>query len=173
MTSLYELDAQLMAIDGLLSEAQDPETLEILESAKEQLMPEIETKMVSILNYIGDCTGRIEYLKNEINRLQAKVKSLTKKKDFLKDLAFQHMERTERVKADYGIYTLSIAKTPAKVVLNEAEMQWMPQDLMTIKTEPNKTAIKEAMVDGKLTVVVEGKEIELAHLETGTALRIK
>lgn len=173
MTSLYELDAQLMAIDGLLTEAQDPETMEILESAKEQLMPEIETKMVSILNYVGDCTGRIEYLKNEISRLQAKVKSLTKKKDFLKDLAFQHMERTERVKADYGTYTLSIAKTPAKVVLNEAEMHWLPQDLMTVKTEPNKTAIKEAMIDGKLTVVVEGQEIELAHLETGTALRIK
>jgi hypothetical protein len=162
-----------MAIDGLLSACQDQETMDILESAKDQLVPEIETKMVSILNYIGDCTGRIDYLKNEINRLQAKVKSLTKKKDFLKDLAYQHMERTERSSAEYGTYTLSIAKTPAKVVLNEEELCWLPKDLCTTTVVPNKTAIKEAMIGGRLTVVVDGQEIELARMESGTTLRIK
>lgn len=173
MTNLYELDAQLMAIDGLLAQHQDEETQEILESARAELEPEIEAKMVSILTYVGDCTGRIDYLKKEITRLQAKVKSLTNKREFLKNLAHEHMIRTERVNAEYGPYNLTIAKTPDKVVINEEELCWLPRDLCITETRPNKTAIKEAMINGRLTVCVGDEEIEVAHLESGTALRIK
>ena len=39
---LWEMNNQMMAIDSLLSENTDPETQEILETAKEQLSQDIE-----------------------------------------------------------------------------------------------------------------------------------
>ena len=42
---LYELNEQLQAIDSLLADSIDGETNEILESAREQLLSDINIKM--------------------------------------------------------------------------------------------------------------------------------
>lgn len=174
MASLYELNTQLKAIDDLLVANENPETQEILESAKEQLNQDIETKMESILQYMADCDGKIAQYKEEIARLQAKVKSLSNKKDFLKTLCHNHLIETGVQKAEYGTYTLSIAKTPAKVVLTDDAEALLPEQYFTITKTPNKTAIKEAMTDGELFVMVGDNKITLAKLDTtGTVLRIK
>lgn len=174
MTSLYELDEQLKAIDTLLAENENPETQDILESAKDVLLKDIDSKMESILQYKSDCDGKVEQLKSEIDRLQKKVKSLTKKSDFLKNLCYTHLLDTGKTKADYGTYTLSIAKTPAKVVLTDDADALLPDCYCTITRTPNKTAIKDAMnEDGELYVQVGDHKIVLATLEQGTTIRIK
>lgn len=174
MSSLYELNAQLKAIDDLLVANENEETLEILESAKEQLLQDIDNKMVSIVQYMNDCDGKIAQCKEEIARLQKKIKSLSNKKDFLKTLCKNHLIEKGLQKAEYGTYTLSVAKTPAKVVLSDDAEALLPDNLCTITRVANKTNIKDAMVDGKLSVVVDGHEVVLATLdETGTTLRVK
>lgn len=171
--TLYDMDEQMKAIEAILVANEDPETEEILENAKTALNQDIENKMESILKYKADCDGKIDTIKNEIARLQKKAASLTKKSEFLKNLCYDHMMTTGRQKADYGTWTLTVAKTPAKVVLTDDANALLPDCYCTITRTPNKTAIKEAMTDGELFVQIGDKKITLATLETGTTIRIK
>lgn len=171
--TLYELDYNLRQIDSLLSASQDEETLEILEDAKKVLIQDIEESAVDILTYISDCNARAKHLKEEANRLERKAKALEKRSDFLKNLLKVHMQSTNQEKATYGIYDVALVKTPDKVVLTDDVEQWLPDDLCKITRAPDKTAIKNRITDGKLVVTVDGKEIELAHLESSQTIRIK
>lgn len=172
-TTLYELDYSLRLIDSLLSESQDEETTEILESAREQLVPQIEEKGLDIVTYIKDCANREEYLKKEAIRIAKKAKNLAVRQKFLKQLMIDHLKRTDRLSADYGTFTVALAKTPEKVVINEGEERWLPTDLCVVTRTPDKQAIKNAMVDGKLTVNIDGHDLVLAHLESDVTIRIK
>lgn len=171
--TLYELDYNLRAIDAMLSEAQDEETSEILESVKQQLIPELEEKALDIITYIKDCANKEEYLKKEANRIAKKAKNLTVRREFLKKLLIDHLKRTDRSVADYGTFTISLAKTPDKVVINPGEEQWLPDDMCVVTRTPDKQAIKSAMVDGKLVANIDGHDVELAHMESDTTIRIK
>lgn len=174
MTTLYDMDEQMHAIESILIANQDPETEEILENAKIALEQDIENKMESILKFKAECDAKIVAIKNEIARLQKKTKSLSNTSEFLKNLCYEHMLRTHKDEPkEYGTWTLSIAKTPAKVVLTDDADALLPDQYFTITREPNKTAIKEAMTDGELYVKIGDKKITLATLETGTTIRIK
>ena len=137
------------------------------------LEQDIEHKMESILKYKAECDANIVAIKNEISRLQKKAETLSKKSDFLKNICYEHMQSTGKQRANYGTWTLSIAKTPAKVVLTDDAETLLPDCYCTINRVPNKTAIKEAMTDGELFVQIGDKKITLATLETGTTIRIK
>lgn len=168
---LYELQENLMNIDNIIETNTDPETMEILESARQQVLAEIDGKMENICEYLAELKNKIEYYKSEEKRIASKRKTLENRSEWLKNLMFGQMKATNQTKAEYGTYTLSIAKTPDKVIVDD-EM-WLPDTMCTITRTPNKTAIKEAMVDGKLIVTVDGHETQLAHTESGETIRIK
>jgi len=171
--TLYELDYNLRQLDSVLSEAQDEETCQILESARTVLESQIEDKAVTILTYMSDCEARAEHLLAEAKRLTKKAKNLTVRRDFLKKLMVEHMRQKELPTAEYGTYTVTLTKTPARMVINDGEEQWLPDELCTITRTPNKTAIKNMMNGDKFVVQVDGKFIEVAHLETSETIRIK
>lgn len=171
--TLYELDYNLRQLDSVLSEAQDEETCQILESARTVLESQIEDKAVTILTYMSDCEARAEHLLAEAKRLTKKAKNLTTRRDFLKGLMVEHMKQKELPTAEYGTYTVTLAKTPDRLVINQGEERWLPDEVCTITRTPNKTAIKELMNGNTYTVMVDGKPIEVAHLESDTTIRIK
>lgn len=175
MPSLYELSRSMAEIDALLSENTDDETNEILESAREKLMVDIDSKMESILEYISRCRGMVDYYKSEESRIAAKRKSIEKRTEWLKGLVMSQMKSENLTKKEYGTYTCSICKNPPKIVLaDEAEM-FLPDDMCVISRVPNKTAIKAAM-DGErfYMVEVDGRNVVLATLdESGESVRIK
>lgn len=171
--TLYELDYNLRQLDSLLTASQDEETLEILDDAKKVLLQDIEEKAVDIITYMRDCTARAKHLKDEAVRIARKAKALESRAEFLKGLIKYHLQSTKRDTATFGTYDVSLAKTPDKVVLNNGEEQWLPDELCTITRVPNKTAIKEHMIDGKLIATIDGQNIELAHMESSETIRIK
>lgn len=173
MSTLYEMDEQMKAIETILIANEDSDTEEILENAKIALEQDIENKMESILKYKAECDSRVAAIKSEIERLTKKIKSLNNKSDFLKSLCYSHMIATGKQKADYGTWTLSIVKKPASVKLTDDADALLPDCYCTISRTPNKTAIKEAMTDGELFVKVGDKKIVLATLEQGDTIRIK
>lgn len=175
MAKLWEMNQQMEAIDTLISENTDPETLDILETAKEQLCQDIESKMENILGYIAECKSRMEYYKSEEERIANKRKGLEKRIDWLKGLIYNQMKLTNRQKAEYGTYNVSVVKTPDKVVLTDDAAELLPDSLCRITRTPNKTAIKEAMGDdGFYMVQVDGRNIMLATVESGNeTIRIK
>lgn len=175
MPSLYELNEQMLAIDRVLDDNTDPESLQILESAKEQLGKDIESKMENIIGYITECRGKVDYYKTEIARIEKKKKILENRIEWLKRMVFDQMKISGKTKAEYGTYTVMIAKSPEKVVLTEDADKWLPDNMCRITRLPNRTAIKEAMGDSKeLKVIVDDREIIVARLETENEnLRIK
>lgn len=171
--TLYELDYNLRQLDSVMDQAQDEESLQILEDTKETLLQEVEEKAVTILTYIGDCQARAKHLKEEAARITKKAKALESRADWLKNLIKTHLQQTNQEKATYGTYDVSLAKTPVRVVIHQGEEQWLPDELCVITRTPDKMAIKAHMEDGKLTTIVDGKTIELAHLESDQTIRIK
>jgi hypothetical protein len=171
--SLYELDYNLRLLDSVLAEAQDEETCEILEETRKTILDEIEEKAVTILTYMSDCEARAEHLMNESKRLAKKAKNLTVRRDFLKNLITYHLKEKNLSTVEYGTFTVTLSKTPARVVINSGEEQWLPDELCTITRTPNKTAIKEHMDGNAYTVIVDGKPVEVAHLETSETIRIR
>ena len=85
----------------------------------------------------------------------------------MKNLIKTHLQQTNQEKATYGTYDVSL------VVIHQGEEQWLPDELCVITRTPDKMAIKAHMEDGKLTTIVDGKTIELAHLESDQTIRIK
>lgn len=174
MASLYELNEQMLAIDSILSSNTDIETGEILESARETLMQDIETKIENILGYISECKSKSEYYKGEMDRLAKKKKVLDNRVEWLKKLIFAHLKATGRMKAEYGTWGVSIGKSPDRVLVADDMVELLPDAMCRIKREPDKVAIKAAMVDGVYKATIDGHDVVLATLETGNeALRIR
>ena len=179
MSTLAEMSEQLIAIDNLLDDYVDPDdTNTILSEAKEKLLNNINIKISDILSYISACKGKCDYYKSEQNRLADKCRVLNNRVDWLKSLVFEHLKSRgfvggDKQKYESGTYTLSLAKTPARVVLTDLADKYLPNELYNVVKTPNKTAIKDCMVDGKFVATVDNQEVELAYLEQGETLRIK
>lgn len=170
MSKLYELQDQLVAIDAILAENTDPETEEILESAKEELLKQVGDKIENILDYVSDCKAKMEQLKSEEERLAKKRKSIERKVDYLKKIVFDTMKINNQNRAEYGTWNLSIVQTPPKVVIDDE--QWIPQEFIKTTIAVDKTALKSVMTDGKFVVKVDGHDIQIAHTERSESLRI-
>lgn len=172
---LYEMTDQLLAIDNLLAEMTDPDTNEILQDARAQLLADIDEKCENILEYISHCKARMDYYKAEEERIAQKRKVLDKRVEYLKSMIMMSMKGTGKNKMDCGTYSVSIAKTPAKVVLTDDGDKFLPDEYCTITRTPNKTVIKEAMgSDKELRITFDGRELVLARLdESGESLRIR
>lgn len=172
---LYEMNEQLQAIDSLLADSIDGETNEILEATREQLLADINIKMEHILEYIGHCKSRVDYFKEEETRIATKRKSVEKRIEYLKGMIMGQMKQNGLQKAEYGTYNVSIAKTPAKVILTDDAAELLPDNLCSISRVPNKTAIKEYMGDDtELAIEIDNRLVVVAHLDkTGESLRIK
>lgn len=168
MSKLYELQEQLVAIDDVLEAATDPETQEILESAREDLMKTIDGKIENILNYIADCKAKADQLRVETVRLIAKRTSLDKKVDYLKNMIIWFMKTNNIKKESYGNYDVTMSKTPEKIVFDACSDDF-PQEYRRISWNIDKTAIKNNIVNGKL--IIDGKLF--AHTESGETIRIK
>lgn len=170
---LYELQEQLNQIDNILADNTNPETEEILESAKEQILQAIDGKVENILEFISDCRARAEYLMEEENRLYKKRKSLEKKVEYLKSLVFGVMKQSDLKKATYGTWDVSIAKNPGKLII-DADIDKFPVWLVKTSYSLDKDAVKKNMTGDVAEIYTEdGEKIQLAHMEYSESLRVK
>ena len=165
---LYEMQAQLVQIDNILAENTNPETEEILATAREELLKAIDGKLESVLDFISDCKSKADQLAAREEVFYKRRKALEKKVEYLKSLVFGEMKTRGEAKAVYGDWNCSIAKTPARVVLDCLE-DLVPAEFTKMVLQIDKTAIKDAMVDG----VCKVGDLQIAHTEQGESLRIK
>lgn len=171
MSKLYELQDQLVAIDNILESNTDPETQQILESAKEEVLQAIDGKVDNILNFVSDCKAKAEQLKQEEERLAKKRKALENKADYLKDMVYFLMKVNNQQKMTYGTWDCTIARTTPKVVIDDENL--LPAEFIKTTITVDKTLLKQKMTDGKFVVSFDGVETQVAHTEEGECLRIR
>lgn len=165
---LYELQDQLVAIDNILADNTDPETNEILSSARDEILKQIDGKIENILNYIADCKAKSDQLREEAARLSYKRGVLDKKAEYLRNMLLWFMKNNDKKKESFGNWDVTVAKTAGRVVLDACDDAF-PDCFKKWTFDIDKTALKEQMKDGQL--IFDGKM--LAHIEEGESLRIK
>lgn len=171
MAKLYELQDQLVAIDNILESNTNPDTQDILESAREELLQAIDGKVENILNFMSDCKAKAEQLKAEEERLCKKRKALENKSEYLKNMIYWLMKSNNQQKAEYGTYSCTIARTTPKVIIDDENL--LPAQFIKTTISVDKVALKSAMTDGKYVVSFDGVETQVAHTEENDCLRIK
>lgn len=144
---LYEITEAYLALDNL----DDTEDIKHYLSA---IQDEFNDKLESTTYVIQNYKSEIEAIKNEINRLSSKKKSLENKVTFLTDYMYENMKALDMEKAKVGTFDLRIQKNPKSVqILDETKIA---DDYIRIKKELDKSKIKEALKNG---LTVEGAEL--------------
>lgn len=175
---LYELEERLNLIESLLLE-DNPDILtsedyvKSLESAKEEVLQEIESKLSDYLDWRGELKSRIDFLKSEKKRLDSKIQDTEKKISWIDRAVENNLTRTGKRKDIIGTYDVGYRKNPPSVVITDEYL--IPGNFKIANTEVSidKKGLKDAMTDGKFVIDFNGELIEVAHLEQKETLYIK
>ena len=155
--TLYQINEQIQKAIEL---GFDPETGEILDaSALEQLQMDRDVKIENICLYIKDLTAEAKALADEAKALSERKERSAKKAESLKNY-LQAMLDGQKWKSSKA--AVSYRKTQSVVV---DDINALKPEFLRVKTEPDKTAIKE--------VLKAGFDVAGAHLEERQSMSIK
>lgn len=162
MATLREYTAEYqMILDLLLDPEADQESLQY---ALADLGEEIEKKADAIAGMISEGNGSSATLKAEIDRLTTKKRAIDNKVDSLKRYLEMCMIATEKTKFKTDLYSFNIQKNaPSVVIAPDVDVNAIPEEY--VKKEINKTAVKDALK--------EGKELKWAILQQTESIRIR
>lgn len=96
---------------------------------------------------IMENTALLQGLHDLVDGLNKRKNVLGNRIDFQRALIKRLMEVSEQRSIDLPAAKISLGKSPAKVIITDEAA--IPEEFVRVKREPNKTAIKEALVEGK------------------------
>ncbi|CYW47831.1 siphovirus Gp157 family protein [Streptococcus suis] len=159
MASIYELTGifkQIAEMEGI-----DEETkLDTLESI--DWTEQFEEKVENTVKVIKNKEAEKKQLKEEIDRLTARYKSIDNDITRLKTGLQGAFEITGHDKVKTLLFTVSLAKNQPSVVVDE---ELLPKKYFVITKKPDKNAIKE--------LLNAGKKVKGAVLQESRSLRIR
>jgi hypothetical protein len=160
---LYEITDQFKALDSFIPEVESVEDSSAWSELWEGLQVELADKVHGLCCVIRNTEGEAMAIDAEIKRLTAKKKALENKVENLTSYLEYNLKSSDSREVKTSIFTVKFAKTPEAVkILDESAL---PANMMRVKTEPDKTAIKAA--------IKGGREVPGARLEVGERLVIK
>ena len=159
---MYELTADYMTVLNMATDAATPP--DAIADTLEAIGGEIEIKAENSAVIMQELTAESEKLKNEIERLTARKKSLETNVAAIKERIFDAMKTTGKEKFKTTLFSFSIGKNPAKLVIDDAEK--IPRKYMI----PQPAKIDNVKLKEDLKA---GKVCSYAHLEQGESLKIK
>ena len=163
--SIYELSAEVKQLEEDLLNSVDEETGEIDEEISKALdvtREEFDGKAVSLIKLSDKFNADVSVIDSEIARLTALKKSYKKSADRLKNGVTNAMRTLGIDEIRTSTMRLSFRKSEETVIDN---LVFVPEEYLKIKWEPDKTAIKKAIKDGK--------EVQGAHLEIKYNLQVR
>lgn len=151
----------------LFEKAENEElTQEEIEQQGNELALALKNKSTSIIGYVRNLDLTSEALKNEIDRLTTMKKAVDNKNTKFKEYVKENMEKLNLQKIDTELGSLTIAKNPVSVEIYDENMISDEYKKEKITVTIDKTAIKNAIKDGKK---IQGARL----VEDKTSLRIK
>ena len=164
MATIYELTDEYVELLNMLEDPEiDPE---VLADTMEGLSGEIEAKADGYAKVIAELNAAIAGLKAEIERLTNRKTTMENNVKYLKSTLQFAMETTGKTKFKTDLFSFSVQKNPASVVIDEPYLENIP-DKYLIPQDPkiDKAKIKEDLK--------AGIDIGIAHLEQSQSLRIR
>jgi chaperonin cofactor prefoldin len=168
MSRLYELSADLIALQDMLEDSVEDQ---VLQDTLEAVQGEYEIKIEAYCKVIKNLEADMEALKVEAKRLTDKRKTLENNVNRLKRAMFESMKATNTPKIKGQLFTVAIQRNGGVAPINYDKdnkelTAHLPDQLVNIVETPNLEAIRELLEAGK---VVEGFTLG----ERGESLRIK
>ena len=159
MTTLYELTGTFKRINDTegLDEETKADTLESIDWSNE-----FEEKVENTAKVIKNKEASKKLIKEEIDRLTARYKSLDNDVAWLKRSMQEAFEVTGHEKVKGLLFTVYMAKNQPSVIVDE---NLLPKKYFVIAKKPDKNAIKE--------LLNAGKKVKGATLQESRSLRIK
>jgi len=155
-TTLYEIAPEMRQL--MTEEDFDSERFDALAIA-------FEHKAEAITHFTGELDGFIAMGKEEIKRIQARVKTAENRKQSLKEYLQGCMQEAEIYELKFGTKSVKIAKNPPRVVIDDEQSIPAKYKVIETITKIDKAGIKNA--------IKTGKEVSGCHIESGTSLRIR
>lgn len=159
-TSMFSLTQDFEDLLIISELGYDPRTGEAFEpddidKAFAELEAASEDKIAGTAFVLKRLKGEAALVKAEIDRLQAKKRSIENGHERLADLLRDFMRRTKLMKVKHPTISVSLGKPTQRVkVLDESKLAGI---YIRTKTEPNKSAIKKDLEEG---IQVKGAELE-------------
>jgi hypothetical protein len=138
---LYKITEQLrelMAMDDVPAE-QLQDTLDLVNE-------EFEQKAEQVAAFIRELSIDSEGYKAEIERLSDRKKAIDNKVDSMKDYLRVNMQAADMTKIKGKLFTITLGAPTETVYVADSGL--LPDDLVYIKREPNKTDIKAQLKSG-------------------------
>lgn len=159
MASLYELTGVFKQINDMegLDEETKADTLDSIDWTDQ-----FEEKVENTAKVIKNKEASKKLIKEEIDRLTARYKSLDNDVVWLKRSMQKAFEITGHEKVKGLLFTVYMAKNQPSVIVDE---DLLPKKYFVIAKKPDKNAIKE--------LLNAGKKIKGATLQESRSLRIK
>ena len=150
----------------ILSMMEDPDLdKQMLKDTMEGIEGALEDKFDNYVFVAKEMQADIKALEETIKELQARKDSKESNLKKLKEIMTLVMNTTGKVKFKTSLHSYWVQKNPESVVIDTEDVRAIPEDYLTFKEpEPNKTAIKAAINDGK---DFQG----LAHIEQTEGVR--
>ena len=162
--TLYELTSEYLQ---LLEMLEDPDADEqLIADTLEAIGGEIEIKADGYARVLRQMASDATGIKAEEERLHNRRKSLENRSEWLKNRLQSMMEITGKTKFKTELFSYSIQKNPASVVIDTEEANLPAKYLIHQLPKVDKTKLKEDLKNG---VDLEG----IAHLEQTESLRIR
>ena len=143
MKNLFNIDAELYEVYNEIENNGGEMTPE-LEATLEITEAERLTKGEGYVYVIKQLRSQSDMIKSEIKRLQELAKRYENSADKLADTLLQSVVAHGQIKT--ALVTISSRKSKAVSITDESLLK---AEYLRIKTEPNKTAIKEALESGQ------------------------
>lgn len=164
---LYESVAEFKEAERTLNELLYQEQIDekVVTDTLDSLMLDIDQKCISAVQYARELESTAKQIKEEEARLKARRERLQDQADRVKGYVKQAMESVGVPKIDSPLFTLSLRKSPGKVVIEDEHLitgEWK-EVIQQVKIK--KSEIAKALKSGGF---VEG-----ARLESGKTLQIK
>lgn len=159
MATLYELTGTFKRINDMegLDEETKADTLESIDWTEQ-----FEEKVENTAKVIKNKEASKKLIKEEIDRLTARYKSLDNDVVWLKKSMQEAFEITGHEKVKGLLFTVYMGKNQPSVVIDE---ELLPKKYFVIAKKPDKNAIKE--------LLNAGKKVKGATLQESRSLRIK
>lgn len=161
--NIFNLSDDYMQILGMMEDPElDPQ---MLKDTMEGIEGALEDKFDNYVYVAKEMQADIMALEQTIKELQARKDSKEANLKKMKEIMTLVMNTTGKVKFKTALHSYWVQKNPESVVIDTEDVRAIPEDYLTFKEpEPNKTAIKAAIHDGK---DFQG----LAHIEQTEGVR--
>lgn len=163
--NLYQLHEGYLNLVEVLENAGEDENLrELVTNSLNEIEDNIKDKADNVVRFIRNLESEANAIKEEEKRLAEMRKKREKQVENLKQYLFDFTKVADGQKIKGSIFTVSIKKNPASVVVDDLEA--IPEEYKRVKTvvEADKTLLKKIL-----------KDVEVAgvHLEQKESLNIK